>query len=161
MQKESTIQFWDEYHEQNVEKEWLVHGTSDLLESIYRNCGSTEVGRLRILEIGCGTSAMARELWKYIEHAESKVPNSRRVLVRSTDVSRVCVDSCFARDRNMSNVYGPGDLAVEGCGLEYATLDVQVEVEKYRANDRPNDEHPKCNQTQISSQLSNYRLLTS
>ena len=126
MQKESTIQFWDEYHEQNVEKEWLVHGTSDLLESIYRNCGSSEVGRLRILEIGCGTSAMARELWKYIEHAESKVPNSRRVLVRSTDVSRVCVDSCFARDRNMSNVYGPGDLAVEGCGLEYATLDVQV-----------------------------------
>jgi hypothetical protein len=126
MQKESTIQFWDEYHEQNGEKEWLIHGTSDLLESIYRNCGSSQDGRLRILEIGCGTSAMARELWKYIEDAESKAQKGRRVLIRSTDVSRVCIDSCFARDRNISNVYGPDDLALEGCGLEYVTLDVQV-----------------------------------
>jgi hypothetical protein len=127
MQKESTIQFWDDYHEENGDKEWLVHGSNDLLESIYRNCGSSEDGRVRILEIGCGTSAMARDLWKYMEEAEhKKVPNGRRILVRSTDVSRVCVDACYARDKNLPNVYGPGNLAVEGHGLEYGTLDVQV-----------------------------------
>jgi hypothetical protein len=126
MQSERTIQFWDDYHERNVDKEWLMRGSSDLLESIYRSCAPSKDGRLRILEIGCGTSAMARDLWKHIEDAERNARTGRRVWIRSTDVSRLCVQSCYERDKNLPNVYGPDDLAAEGSGLEYVTLDVQL-----------------------------------
>jgi len=167
MQKESTIQFWDNYHEENGEKEWLVQGNPDLLKAIYQNCSPSssssslreeeeDGARLRILEIGCGTSAMARELWKYIDDIEQQeqqqqqpreepVSNGRqlqpqrqrqrrKILIRSTDVSQVCIDSCWKRDKELPFVYGCGQHAMDGHGLEYETLDVQILPTKEQSN---------------------------
>jgi len=121
MQKERTLKFWDDYHESNGEKEWIVLPTPDLFELIYSNCILPENGdRLRVLEIGCGTSSMAKDFWQYLQRTK----DGSSFYVRSTDVSSVCVDVCFTRDKNIQNVFGPG-ATINGCdGLEYAILNV-------------------------------------
>lgn len=121
MQKESTLKFWDEYHETNGEKEWIVLPTPELFELMFSCCPPVaEGGRLRVLEIGCGTSYMARDFWQYMEGRE-KGPNLH---VRSTDVSQVCVNTCYSRDKDIPNVFGPEDAREDQCGLEYAVLNI-------------------------------------
>lgn len=126
MQKERTLQFWDEFHEANREKEWLVHGNSTLFETILDNCHSFAKYHLRVLEIGCGTSNLSRDFWHCIQDSNQQNSFRDRVLVRATDVSRVCVDSCYERDKKMPHVFGPGDKATDSNGIEYGVLDVQV-----------------------------------
>lgn len=130
MQKESTLKFWDDFHETEGAKEWIVHPTAELFDLIYAECSSVrEDGRFQVLEIGCGTSTMAREFWKYI----SGIKNERDFHVRSTDVSQVCVDACFARDKDLTNVSDQGGTVAGGCGLNYTTLNVletPVEAER-------------------------------
>jgi hypothetical protein len=125
MQKEGTLKFWDDFHETQGAKEWIVHPTADLFDLIYSECSrdaGEDNGQLRVLEIGCGTSTMAREFWKYLDSSEKEC----NFHIRSTDVSQVCVDACLARDKDMPNVSGggQGDDDDDARGLEYSTLNV-------------------------------------
>lgn len=134
MQKERTIEFWNEFHEKTGDKEWIVHPTAELFHLICSQFpaptrrGDDDIvdndykdGILRVLEIGCGTSTMAREFWNYV-HDYKKGCNFD---VRATDVSQVCIDACWERDRAML------ESPVQGmCGLQYATLNVLNQPDK-------------------------------
>lgn len=122
MQKERTIEFWNDFHEQNGDKEWIVYPTDDLLELMYSQgiAGVSVHGQLRVLEIGCGTSTMARELWKYVQDNKKDC----KLHLRATDVSKVCVDVCFSRDKDIPNVFPPGESVTGSQGLQYTTLNI-------------------------------------
>ena len=136
MQKERTIEFWNEFHEKTGEKEWIVHPTDELFQLICSlfpapiargdndKDSSNKDGILRVLEIGCGTSTMAREFWKYVQvHQENC-----HFYIRATDVSQVCIDACWERDKDEvdQDPLGQGGL----CGLQYAPLNVLNQPEK-------------------------------
>jgi SAM-dependent methyltransferase len=131
MQKYRTLKFWDDFHENNEAKEWIVHPTPDLFDLIYSECSSLKGaadGRrmiiLRVLEIGCGTSTMARDFWMHIE--STKKEECSNLYIRSTDVSQVCVDTCLARDKDLANHPSGQFETATGAriGLEYSTLSV-------------------------------------
>ena len=86
LQKEETIQFWNELHaatagkdEQSPanhhsnKKEWIVHPNEALLDILWRQIRMNHLLRhknskhrhLRILEIGCGTSTLSADLFHY------------------------------------------------------------------------------------------------
>lgn len=97
MQNDRTLKFWDDYHAKECNKEWILHPTNDLLRVIYshfpkKNCNDT--GTLRILEIGCGTSTMARDLWQHIKQEEE----NWKVEMCATDVSPICIGVNQERD---------------------------------------------------------------
>ena len=100
MQNERTLRFWDDYHCENDEKEWILQPTNELIKQIalhvpqFPPVQSSKVENgpikemtpircnigdfnylppqqhpkkpLRILEIGCGTSTLARDLWLHL-----------------------------------------------------------------------------------------------
>jgi SAM-dependent methyltransferase len=81
MQKEKTIEFWNEFHKQESAKEWILKPSEALFEAIPLHG--------RVLEIGCGTSHLSRDL--YCHYKES-------CAVVATDVSAVCIKSNQKRD---------------------------------------------------------------
>ena len=87
MQKNKTIDFWDEKHEHDGAKEWILTPSVSLIEQALMLDGMSNV-----LEIGCGTSCLARDLYCYFKGA---------VTVVATDVSAVCIRSNQRRDRAM------------------------------------------------------------
>ena len=142
MQNERTIQFWDIYHNENTTKEWILQPTKELIQEHLSNhiqpllyiddddddgndsdvddvvspSSSSQVqGRprpLRILEIGCGTSTLARDLFLHltttIATTEQEQPSQRRrrrrrrpVHVCATDVSDVCIRLNIQRDDSL------------------------------------------------------------
>jgi hypothetical protein len=72
---------------------------------------------LRILEIGCGTSTMARDLWHYIQQEEDG-----GVYMCVTDVSPVCIQVNQERDESLL-ANGDGDQKPSS-SLEYRALNV-------------------------------------
>lgn len=84
MQKEKTIEFWDELHQQTPSKEWIVTPSDDLFASI----GMLEE-HSDVLEIGCGTSSLLRDLYCFYNGT---------VTCTATDVSAVCIAQNQQRD---------------------------------------------------------------
>ena len=87
MQKEKTIEFWDALHRRETCKEWIVHPSDTVLEAI----GKLQDGSF-ILEIGCGTSCLSRDLYCHYKGA---------VKVVATDVSAVCIRENQERDLSL------------------------------------------------------------
>jgi SAM-dependent methyltransferase len=129
MQKDRTLQFWDDYHKRNDDKEWISTPGEELLAMICRrgrlfetaDCLKNQDGAIlhpersfRILEIGCGTSTLVRDLKAYMErHLHD---SSTRIFACGTDVSPVCIDHCRQRDH---------DLIAESHGsLHYEVLNI-------------------------------------
>jgi len=117
-QKQKTIQFWDKYHSRqdgndNPVKEWILQPSVAILETLYNllpTCGAASAaasaatiyvnskddnGMIRVLEIGCGTSTLARDFWLYCRNAK----NRRDISVCATDVSHVCIQQNIQRDQ--------------------------------------------------------------
>ena len=105
MQGDKTIQFWEDYHDKNEAEEWISRPGDELnqmiLDQIYsrnENKANQKFGfRKRvfsILEIGCGTSTLIRDLKKFIEERHPTV----EVVAYGTDVSEVCITSNRKRD---------------------------------------------------------------
>lgn len=103
MQREKTIQFWDNYHGENDSDEWISKPGEELLEMILEHvdmrCNDDEECLSRktnfsVLEIGCGTSTLVRDLKEYIEKRHPMV----NVVACGTDVSKVCIDANTKRD---------------------------------------------------------------
>lgn len=137
MQKERTIDFWNEFHEKTGDKEWIVHPTDELFHLIcsqfspsaptddHDAINTNKDDLLRVLEIGCGTSTMAREFWKYVQEHKKDC----HFYIRATDVSEVCIDACLERDKDI--LAGDDHSTVQGtCGLQYATLNLMNPQDK-------------------------------
>ena len=127
MQKEGTLRFWDEYHGNNTNKEWILHPTDTLLQSVAQQIPAfhQEVGgMIRILEIGCGTSTFARDLWLYLLQKSSDQQKNLVVHVCATDISPVSIEFC--RDRDQKWIHDATD---DSSRLEYKCLDVLMNEE--------------------------------
>lgn len=109
MQNERTLWFWEKYHHENNSKEWILRPTLEVLEMLKSHC--PPVTPLRILEIGCGTSTLARDLREHVRE------DGRAVHVLATDSSERCVSVNRMRDQSV-----PGK-------LEYGVLNVLNEAE--------------------------------
>ncbi len=103
MQREKTIQFWDNYHGENDSDEWISKPGEQLLEMILEHIdmGSKDDEEHRsqkrcfsVLEIGCGTSTLVRDLKEYIGKRHPTVD----VIACGTDVSKVCINANTKRD---------------------------------------------------------------
>lgn len=111
MQNQRTLKFWDDYHIANQGHEWIVHPTGELfqlIESHLPKSSGDPSETIRLMEIGCGTSALAREVWKNFQEggcpSESEAHASLSVHVCATDVSEVCIDACYQRDCDIPGV---------------------------------------------------------
>lgn len=103
MQRDKTIQFWDDYHDENDADEWISKPGEELLEMIIDQIQIgdkddekfiSQRGCVSVLEIGCGTSTLVRDLKEYIEKKNPMVD----VIACGTDVSKVCIDANTKRD---------------------------------------------------------------
>lgn len=110
MQRDKTISFWNEYHEQESAKEWILFPSESLLSSIRNELPLIHTPNFnpRVLEIGCGSSTLARDLYL--------LTKGRFV---ATDVSQVCIDSNQRRDQSI----------IDDCNgnFSYSVLNVLLE----------------------------------
>jgi hypothetical protein len=145
MQRDKTIQFWDSYHDENDSEEWISKPGEEVLQMIFdqiddgkRNEDDKQFRCQRrcftILEIGCGTSTLIRDLKRYIETKHPMVD----IVACGTDVSKVCIDvnkkrdcpsarplSATANDNNTNNVNVVIDEPIDSRGsLWYEVLNV-------------------------------------
>lgn len=114
MQKDSTLQFWNDYHDATSDsKEWIVKPSDELLQRVVS--AATRLPCMgesswHTLEIGCGTSTFARQLF---EHVNLMYP-SRNVSMIATDVSSVCIQHNQLRDAH----------SLKGKAFQYQVYDV-------------------------------------
>lgn len=118
MQRESTLQFWDDYHNENDSKEWILLPSVELLELIHSHCPKSSKS-LQMIEIGCGTSTMARELWHHIQNNED-----RKVHMCATDVSPVCIQISQERDKSIIQDSNKDQQVATSSTLAYQVLNV-------------------------------------
>jgi SAM-dependent methyltransferase len=100
MQKEKTIEFWNKFHQQESSKEWILKPSKALFDVIPLHG--------RVLEIGCGTSHLSRDLYLF--------GNETCTSFVATDVSAVCIQSNQKRDETL--------LAASKGKFSYQVLDV-------------------------------------
>ena len=102
-QKTATLRFWEDYYNSHVEetKEWIVQPNEALLDKIL----PTRRRPLRLLEIGCGTSTLSRDVHAYLnlKNDDARPPsfpdNSLQMShVVATDASMTCIDQIRRRD---------------------------------------------------------------
>jgi SAM-dependent methyltransferase len=126
MQREKTIQFWDNYHDENDSEEWISKPGEELLEMIFDRIydGKTKENLFpchqqcfSILEIGCGTSTLVRDLKRYIEE---RLPTIE-VVACGTDASKVCVAVNTERDCHNDS---PSETSERRGSLWYEVLNV-------------------------------------
>jgi rubredoxin len=135
MQRDTTLQFWDEYHNKNDSQEWISKPGEELLAMIFhhywnqdqdqdhRHTSNIQVNNndaltndivknndemIKLLEIGCGTSTLVRDMKIHIENTYYYPRIIKKVIACGTDVSQVCIDVNQQRDGHNS-----GDLWYE------------------------------------------------
>jgi SAM-dependent methyltransferase len=123
MQSGRTLKFWDDYHKENEGKEWILQPSLELLDQLSDKVPNDK-SPIRILEIGCGTSTLARDLW---EHVQTKHLD-QSVHVCATDVSAVCIASNQLRDDEFL------EQRKNGSTLEYMVLNVLEPNEDLQLN---------------------------
>ena len=192
MQNERTLRFWDDYHCENDEKEWILQPTNELIKQIalhvpqFPTVQSSKVGNdaikgttrtrnniddvnslppphhpkkpLRILEIGCGTSTLARDLWLHLTGSGMNglgdrsgqsgqdrpyfVGGRRRaVQVCATDVSEICVKINQQRDHHLIEKLesSNGDDSHFDDILEYRVLNILQEEQRQQQQQGDNE----------------------
>lgn len=106
MQKKETVKFWDQHHEQVGNQEWIVEPTSNslhrflipVLSPTFKVCSDGDESEhvipedIALLEIGCGTSQFAKEIYTLI---------GKRGTFIATDVSEICIQSNQVRDEEL------------------------------------------------------------
>lgn len=115
MQNERTWQFWDEYYATQDKKaqEWILEPTIELLERLAEHMPAHS-RTIHILEIGCGTSVLAREFGKLLLQKN----NDAHML--ATDISPVCID--FNRQRDEILILRETTSSPHDGQFEYRTL---------------------------------------
>lgn len=120
MQRNETLLFWDAYHEQETAKEWILVPSQYVLDRIVEQI--VPQVHPRLLEIGCGTSRLALELFHRTGGGDFVV----------TDVSEVCIAANRQRDEESLTKQK------EGCRFEYRVLNVLEPPNKDDDDDIPN-----------------------
>lgn len=134
-QKRSAVDFWNEYHEESgatgEPKEWIARNTPHLMNLLISGLFERQEGgcrhhrhrakTIRIVEIGCGTSTLARSLLSHLRQRREQQPtssSSSSYQVVATDVSHVCIQNNRDRDIDFATtIAGTGDT------LRYEVLD--------------------------------------
>lgn len=122
-QNEQTIKFWEDYHKSNASKEWILQPSTDLLEFLRLQFPrSSPSPDLKLLEIGSGTSTLARDIWRYVITINKNDGQKKRqttVQMTVTDVSAACIQINKERDASLldKNEFNNGNT------LNYRTLD--------------------------------------
>ena len=113
MQRDKTISFWNEYHEQESAKEWILLPSESLLSSIRNELPWIHTPNCKpcVMEIGCGSSTLARDMYLL----------TKGIFV-ATDVSQVCIDTNQRRDQTI----------IDGSNgnFSYSVLNVLIEEVK-------------------------------
>jgi len=91
MQRERTIEFWNNFHQLDDHKEWILLPTDQLLDRLLSYVENSSHHPM-ILEVGCGTSQLSRCLYERDNYTASFVV---------TDVSPVCIEINRKRDAAM------------------------------------------------------------
>jgi SAM-dependent methyltransferase len=118
MQNERTLRFWDKFYESedpSTDKEWMLQPSQALLQRLSQ-CLEKKAS-YRILEIGCGTSSLGRELGKYMRTNPPAGEDQPSVYVLATDVSEVCIRLNQERDAGLLD-------QGENTSLEYKVLNI-------------------------------------
>jgi Methyltransferase domain len=110
MQRQGTLQFWDDYHADHTRQEWISKPSDEVLKMIFEqfhNHGNNHFDDhnnisdpLTVLEIGCGTSTLVRDVKGYFETQYRKQQICRNIHACGTDVSPICIDHLCQRDRH-------------------------------------------------------------
>jgi SAM-dependent methyltransferase len=119
MQNDRTLRFWDNFYESqepSSDKEWVLQPSEPLLQRISQ-CLEKK-SSIRILEIGCGTSSLGRELWKHMRANPSVGEEEPSVHLLATDVSEICIRQNQERDSGLL------DQVLEKGSIEYKVLDI-------------------------------------
>lgn len=147
MQKARTLQFWDDFYTKEEErkvdvKEWIIRPTDSILKLIESYLHDKDEDNdpctpTNVLEIGCGNSKFAFELWKYLNHKvimkDRSVASEQQSMqcitnVLATDVSPICIMQNQKRDsKQIQDVLSSLECLTEsvdmGC-FEYDVLNV-------------------------------------
>ena len=149
-------------------KEWILHPSRAILETLYEKLpppsssatpnnnnanhsdndddDDDDDGRIRILEIGCGTSTLSRDFWLYCRTQKGR----RDISVCATDVSHVCLHQNQERDRELLQIMTATN---EGC-LEYKFLNITTPLEMIQPeSDHQEDEEADRKESQSTSHL--------
>ena len=125
MQKERTLAYWDNFYGSTTttrKKEWILQPSPALLEQLAEHIPRNRPS-LRILEIGCGSSSLARDLWLHLIKTRRKKEDARLTIhVWATDVSHMCIQQNQERDADTLTT------ATVSGSFEYGVLNV---VEKH------------------------------
>lgn len=143
-QKLTSIEFWDRYyHNHESITEWILRDSQSLLALIssqLMTSSNLQRGTKKILEIGCGTSCLARSLLQHLvdrrQNGEAK--GNCGYSVKATDVSDVCIQQNRARDSAYINSLGGGvdELRYDkldvlghdlGCGADSCKYDIIID----------------------------------
>ena len=108
MQRAKTIQFWDQHHGKVKNQEWIVEPSSNTLHKILLPILTSDCEEINgddrdredshiqedfaLLEIGCGTSHFAKEIYSLAQ---------KRGKFIVTDVSEVCIQANKIRDETL------------------------------------------------------------
>jgi hypothetical protein len=118
MQNGRTLQYWDTYHKENESKEWILQPSTDLLEVLRAHCSfqnDNDASQKQLLEIGCGTSTLARDFWQHLIHTNG----DQKFHMIATDVSPACIQTNMDRDASLLKSQD-----TQNNVLEYQTLNV-------------------------------------
>ena len=136
-QNQKTIEFWNDLYKQDAthHKEWILHPSHDilqkLLEALPHSKVTTEQSHAHVLEIGCGTSTLSRDFWRFCRHhkdTSTTCTDFPSVSVCVTDVSPVCIGQNSQRDQE--------DMQATDIGrLEYRLLNIAEPIFRHGNND--------------------------
>jgi hypothetical protein len=113
MQRQGTLQFWDDYHAGHTRQEWISRPSDEVLQLIVeqyiqRSNRNDNIGQhnyestpLNVLEIGCGTSTLVRDVKEHFGKQYRNQQICRNVHARGTDVSPICVHNLSQRDSHL------------------------------------------------------------
>lgn len=124
MQNQRTLQFWDEYYstQEKDAQEWILEPIIELLDKLMEHLPPRKSTPIRILEIGCGTSVLARELWKLL------IQRNIDAHILATDISPVCIQ--FNRQRDTANI--PSGLCDDR--MQYGVLNAAEQQPSFENN---------------------------
>lgn len=122
MQRQGTLQFWDDYHSNHSEQEWISKPYDVVLEMIFdrfqqqqeqsRHHGGHDVdatATINILEIGCGTSELVKNVKDFFDAQFQNILEGpdryREIYACGTDVSPICIEHLKKRDRDVLAKY--------------------------------------------------------
>lgn len=145
-QRQETLKFWDDFYaaKQNAPQEWILQPNQALFDRLLDAAGMSDNRAFdeekggaaaslssprravcRILEIGCGTSTLSRDLflyWQQISRSASKNKNDATTALQvvATDVSEVCIQQLLKRDAKTLHRQQQRTKDAEACSfLEY------------------------------------------